>query len=529
MHTSDVNFLHITCALSCLIVKVLEESDKPILLRCFDNHVFSCESYSHELGNLTEFNNPDGWEFQQELQESYGQVVKVHGLFGRRELFVFDPAALHSILVQDQDIYEPPETLLCLNGLLLGKGIFSTANDDHRRYRKIMTPAFSTANLRGMIPLFYEVAERARDGLIAPTVIDAPQTIDMNSILCRTSLEFIGCAGIDYSFDPMLPGKEQTDRYSQALKAMLPTAYKMQPAFPLLPFVAKVFFLSFLRRIINFIPLPALHELRDIVDFTYAIPAELVQNRKAAIEKGGPATDNDHKSIMSLMMKSNASAESAMHMTDKELVAATSMIILAATDTTSSAMNRMLHILAMYPDVQEKLRSEILAAPEHLDHDTLTVLPYLDGIVHEILRLAMADTVLPLSKPITGLDGAHMRSIKITKGTSIHVAIAAGEDALEFKPERWTNDKADSVTTKISGVYGNILTFIGGGRSCIGFQFAQLEMKVVACVLLRSFKFSAPDPRIQWRKTGLTTSPYIDNQSALPILVERLKTRLAHV
>ncbi|KAJ7789660.1 hypothetical protein B0H14DRAFT_2536023 [Mycena olivaceomarginata] len=62
------------------------------------------------LGNLTEFNDPDGWEFQQELQESYGQVVKVHGLFGRRELFVFDPAALHSILVQDQDIYEPPET-----------------------------------------------------------------------------------------------------------------------------------------------------------------------------------------------------------------------------------------------------------------------------------------------------------------------------------------------------------------------------------------------------------------------------------
>jgi cytochrome P450 len=41
-----------------------------------------------------------------------------------------------------------------------GKGVFSTGLDEHRKYRKIMMPAFSTANLRGMIPLFYEVAQR---------------------------------------------------------------------------------------------------------------------------------------------------------------------------------------------------------------------------------------------------------------------------------------------------------------------------------------------------------------------------------
>jgi cytochrome P450 len=52
-------------------------------------------------------------------------------------------------------------------------------------------------------------------------------------------------------------------------------------------------------------------------------------------------------------------------------------------------MNRLFEILAMYPDVQEKLRAEILAAPEEQDHDALAVLPYLDGVVHEILRLCV--------------------------------------------------------------------------------------------------------------------------------------------
>jgi cytochrome P450 len=48
-----------------------------------------------------------------------------------------------------------------MSGLIFGKGIFSTIRDDHRKYRKIMMPPFAnTTNLRGMIPIFYEVAER---------------------------------------------------------------------------------------------------------------------------------------------------------------------------------------------------------------------------------------------------------------------------------------------------------------------------------------------------------------------------------
>ena len=58
-------------------------------------------------------------------------------------------------------------------------------------------------------------------------------------------------------------------------------------------------------------------------------------------------------------------------------------------DTTSNALSMTLTLLAEHPDVQEKLRKEVLEASkgEDLDHDTLISLPYLDAVCRETLRL----------------------------------------------------------------------------------------------------------------------------------------------
>lgn len=58
-------------------------------------------------------------------------------------------------------------------------------------------------------------------------------------------------------------------------------------------------------------------------------------------------------------------------------------------DTTSNALCVTLLLLAEHPDVQEKLRKEILEAShgEDLDYDKLVSLPYLDAVCRETLRL----------------------------------------------------------------------------------------------------------------------------------------------
>lgn len=63
----------------------------------------------------------------------------------------------------------------------------------------------------------------------------------------------------------------------------------------------------------------------------------------------------------------------------------------AAMDTTSSALSRLLQLLSLHQDVQDKLRKEINEAFEaergDLPYDKIVALPYLDAICRETLRL----------------------------------------------------------------------------------------------------------------------------------------------
>lgn len=59
-------------------------------------------------------------------------------------------------------------------------------------------------------------------------------------------------------------------------------------------------------------------------------------------------------------------------------------------DTTSGALARVLHLLSTHPDVQSKLRKEIVDARGRGNlekYDELVGLPYLDAVCRETLRL----------------------------------------------------------------------------------------------------------------------------------------------
>ena len=73
--------------------------------------------------------------------------------------------------------------------------------------------------------------------------------------------------------------------------------------------------------------------------------------------------------------------------------------------------------------------------------------------------------MLPLAQPILGLDGTPMREVTVPKGTPIAVGIFSsnrnkvlwGEDAGEWKPERWLSPLPGSVTdAKVPGIYSNL-------------------------------------------------------------------------
>lgn len=156
-----------------------------------------------------------------------------------------------------------------------------------------------------------------------------------------------------------------------------------------------------------------------------------------------------------------------------------STFIFAGHDTTTSAVCRILDQLSKNPDVQEKLRAEVRAARQaegDLSYDRLMSLPYLDAVCRETLRIfppvpqlvrtTRADVVLPLAWPITAVDGVtQLSEIPLKNNTGVVVSIIGanrckkiwGEDAEEWKPERWLNPMPESIAkAHLPGVYASM-------------------------------------------------------------------------
>ncbi|CAE6480971.1 unnamed protein product [Rhizoctonia solani] len=104
-----------------------------------------------------------------------------------------------------------------------------------------------------------------------------------------------------------------------------------------------------------------------------------------------------------------------------------------------------------------------------------------------------------------------------------------GDDGEVFRPERWLNPLPHSVSeAKLPGVYSPMMTFAAGPRSCIGYRFAVLELKIVLTRLIKTFQF-APGQPVQWRSHGCI-SPHVaekledgttilDQAPSLPLMV----------
>ncbi|KAK7676942.1 hypothetical protein QCA50_020060 [Cerrena zonata] len=481
------------------------------------------------LGNLDQLFDRHGWKFQDDLGERYGPVVKLQSLLGRKALFVFDPLALQNIIIKDQYIYEPPEWATTSFALVFGPGVLATYGERHRRQRKMLNPVFSIKHMRYMTPIFYRVAYNLQEG-IKNHINDAPKDIDLLHWVHRTALELVGQGGLGYSFDSLKEDVPYT-AYARAMKDLIASLFHLTPYRLWTPYFKKLGPKWFRRWLLDRVPIQGIQRLKEMTDVVYENTRRVFFEKKAALEAGDAAVKEqvaNGKDIMSILLRENMKASDEDKLSEEELLGQMSLLVFAATDTTTSALAQTFQLLAQHRDVQEKVRAEIkeakLKARGDIPHDELMALPYLDSICRETLRMyppvtfmtreTRKDVLMPLSQPIRGVNGQLMSEIPVPKATTILVGVRAsnmnasiwGEDVKEWKPERWLDKLPESVTdAHLPGVYSNLMTFNGGGRSCVGFKFSQLEMKVVMAVLLESFDFSMPDngKDVVWNLAGV--------------------------
>lgn len=148
-------------------------------------------------------------------------------------------------------------------------------------------------------------------------------------------------------------------------------------------------------------------------------------------------------------------------------------------------------------------------------------------------RIASADASLPLQRPVTTTSGKIVSEIHVPKGTVIRICLSEmnlseetwGEDARQWRPERWLEEIPKSVAdAKLPGVVPNSMVFWGGNRACLGHKFAILEIKIVLALFVQHLKFTLiPGVNIEWRQ-GFTILPYVKGEKGggLPLIVERV-------
>ncbi|GJE97234.1 cytochrome P450 [Phanerochaete sordida] len=518
-------------------------------------------AHSFIKGSMADLQDRGAWPFLDQLTTDYGHVVGFTGMLRRRVLWVFDPKAMHHVIVKDQDIYEEAPSTITGRKLSTGPGLLATLGDHHRRQRKMLNPVFSIAHMRRLTPVFYEVVNRLRKGMQTQLKTSQTHEIDVLNWMGRTALELIRQGGFGHSFDALV--EHTPNAYADAMKDFVPTMSRLisfrlliHVADPLVDLCAAHPALGALvGRFFRALPHPAVRRIMDIQRVLADTSRAIYSQKKIALESDDAELKMrvlEGRDLMSVMLRENLAADAADRLPEEEIIAQITTFTFAGTDTTSNALARILHLLCLHPHVQDKLRAELLearaqAGSEDLDYDVLVSLPYLDAVCRETLRLyppvpfvsreATRDTILPLSAPLTLRDGRTTDALHVPQGTSVLVGIWSsnrnrelwGPDACEWRPERWLDGSIPAAVAdaRIPGVYSNLMTFIGGSRACIGFKFSQLEMKVVLAMLVSSFRLSLCEGKnadIVWNRAGIaypTVGPD-GRKPSLPLRVEPL-------
>ncbi|KAG8695168.1 cytochrome P450-dit2 [Ceratobasidium sp. 394] len=401
------------------------------------------------------------------------------------------------------------------------------------------------------MPIFMGIADKTCEAIEKDLGRNASKDIDVFPWMTAAALELVGEAGLGYSFNSF-EGKR--NEYSVAIKNIVRFFLKVVPFAGLLPYLYNIGTPSFRRWVLQHIPISSVRQLLQAAELQNNQAEEVLRSRKALLASGGDLTSEAGRGrdIMTLLMKANEAEGPENHISHDDMIGHMNVFIFAGHETTSTAVSRILHILANNQDIQEKLREEIrhyfAQHQDDINHDALLELPYLDAVVRETLRVhgpvsnivreSQVDTIVPLEYPIDTPTGK-ITSIPIKKGTRIVLNVIManrygktwGERANEFWPERWIGNKLAEVTepgAHLPGVYSSMMTFGGGPTSCIGFKFAVLEIKVMIATLVKTFKFEPSEQQLLWETLGIQF-PYlksemnkVDKLPKLPLIVSRL-------
>ena len=348
---------------------------------------------------------------------------------------------------------------------MFGRFMFSLKGQEWKHVRVHLTPVFSTGKMKGMFHLVEKCAGDL-DNFI-DDAISKDSNLDVKETMARYTTDSITNCAFGLESNALKNEDSEIRRY---LKTFV--------EYDVIKGVATLFlfFCPYLQNLfkLRFVDIPTTNFLRRTVWGAVDHREKTGLNRKDFI---------DH--MMELRKKNDVSQNGRTFKIEGDTFVAQSFgFFFAGFETSASTLTYTLYELAKHPEIQTRLREEIMDSlaenDNKISYEMLHKMTYLDMVVSETLRkypvLGFLDRVCVRDYELPAPDGKGTVTIKA--GTSIYIPLLGIQmdpeyypDPEKYDPERFTEEN------KQNRHNFSYMPFGEGPRICIGMRFGLMQVK----------------------------------------------------
>jgi cytochrome P450 len=417
------------------------------------------------LGNLLQV---DTARFHQSLEafwRAHGDLFSFR-LGTKRCVGIADPTLVRTLLRERPHDFTRMSTMEGVARELGMHGLFSAEGEDWKRQRTLIMPAFRDSNLLQRFDTLRAITERLIDALEQQTA--EPVTI-LDSFM-RYAVDVMAQVSLGEDLNTL-------ERGAAGLQQHLGTIFGM-----------------LLRRVLAPIPywryfkLPADRALdRALAAASQDIHAMIARAQRKLADD--PARAAAPETLLEAMLI--AANGDGQQLTAAEVLANVFTLLLGGEDTTANTLAWIVYYLALHPDVQAELRSEVDHVLGHSatlsDHTRIADMPLLTAVVHETLRLKGPAPFVALA----ATRDLKIADVDVPAGTPIFVLLRAvalrtpgTPNPESFDPRRWL-DVSSAARTELARAS---MPFGAGPRICPGRQLALLECALAISALVKRYE-----------------------------------------
>ncbi|KAJ5116064.1 hypothetical protein N7456_000412 [Penicillium angulare] len=402
----------------------------------------------------------------------YGEVVR----FGPDEVSFITPEAWK--LIYGHGHAQLPKVVVPGS---LGIDIFSANNVDHSRYRKALSHAFSARGLQQQEPIIKSYV----DMLVARLkgFADSQLPVDMVQWYNLTTFDMIG----DLAFGESFGGLENSRCHY-----WVSTIFDFVKVVPFLKL--KEAYPAIFPLLVGFLPKDLLSARQK--QAVYA--RNTVQNRLHNTRAHGRGD------FMDSMLRHYNEKDG---LTDKELEANATFLIIAGSETTVTLLSGVIYWLLKTPKALAKATNEIrsvMQTEEDINMQNVsTKLPYMLACLEEGFRMYPP---VPTGQQRQVVTPSNISGYNIPPGTKVSVHQSAAywsptnfHNPQSFIPERWLpNAKSDPSSPFFFDKRDVLQPFSVGPRNCIGKNLAYAEMRLILARTLWNFDVELRRESLDW-------------------------------